>query len=134
VTTYRDLGGYVGLFGDSAHLAVRDLNVTWHPDNPHPEVNLNITNNSHYTTTDYSEGFLPITDSLIKVYEMWAESPDTIVVARSGWFSPETNRIMLAEENRTMFWGPQDPWKLNDNGIAITSRVIDFMINQSEVV
>jgi hypothetical protein len=133
VVTYKELGGFAGLFGDSAHLAVRDLNVTWHPDNPHPEVDMNITNNTHYVTQEKSLGSLPISDSKIKIYEMWDHNDETIILAKSGWFSPDTHRIMLAEENRTIFWGPQDPWKLNDNGIDISVRIIDYMINNSEV-
>jgi len=68
VNEYKKKGGYVGLFGESAHKAVRDLNLTWHPDNPHPERQVNILSNSHYVTQGFSTGLLQISNSNVKVY------------------------------------------------------------------
>lgn len=133
VLEYQNLGGFVGLFGDSAHLAVRDLNVTWHPDNPHPEFKMNILNNSHYVTSGFPLGLLEISDVGAKVYEVWGDPVNTTELGASGWFYPSTDRMMLAEVDNTMFWGPQDPFKLNQNGVTISVRVIDWMINQSRV-
>jgi hypothetical protein len=131
VLEYQSLGGYVGMFGDSAHLAVRDLNVAWHPDNPHPESSVNIQNTNHYVTQNLSLGLLDISSGLVKSYSVWWSN--TTELGASGWFFPKTDRIILGEANKTMFWGPEDPWKLNENGVNISTRVIDYMINNSEV-
>ena len=131
VNEYKKKGGYVGLFGESAHKAVRDLNITWHPDNPHPEHQINILNSSHYVTQGFSTGLLQISNTNAKVYEVWGDPVNTSELGASGWFYPSTGRVILAEVNRTMFWGPEDPFKLNENGVIISQRVIDYMINKS---
>jgi uncharacterized protein (UPF0333 family) len=131
VLEYQSLGGYVGMFGDSAHLAVRDLDVAWHPDNPHPESGLNILDNTHYVTQGFPMGVLDISSVLVKSYSVWWAN--TTELGASGWFYPSTDRIVLGEVNKTLFWGPEDPWKLNENGVTISTRVIDYMINNSEV-
>ena len=138
VNKYKSEGGYVGLFGDSAHLAVRDLNVTWHPDNPHPESSINIINNTHYVTQGFqlttgTASLLQISDTQAKIYELWGDPLNTNELGYSGWFYPGTARVILAEVNSTMFWGPMDPFKLNENGALISTRVIDYMINNSKV-
>jgi len=138
VLDYYDNGGYVGLFGDSAHLAVRDLNVTWHPDNPHVESQMNVMDNSHYVTQGFPEttdisSLLEISNTNAKVYEVWGDPVNSTELGGSGWFYPSTDRIMLAEVNGIMFWGVMDPWKLNHNGMVISTRVLDYMINQSLV-
>lgn len=56
---------------------------------------------------------------------------NTTQLGASGWFYPSTDRIILGEVNGTMFWGPEDPFKLNENGVIISQRVIDYMINKS---
>jgi hypothetical protein len=133
VNQYHDLGGFVGLFGESAHKAVRDLGVAWHPDNPHPETHVNIISKNHYVTEWIpSTGMLPISTVSTKTYSLWWDYNDT-KLGCSGWFYPSEDRTLLADVNRTMFWGVNDPWRLNDNGIEITARVIDYMINQSLV-
>jgi hypothetical protein len=131
VLEYQDLGGFVGMFGDSAHLAVRDLNVAWHPDNPHPESRINVVDEDHYTTQGFPIGLTNISDVFVKSYALWWSN--TSEIGASGWFYPSTDRIILGEADRSMFWGPEDPWKLNENGVIISTRVIDYMINNSEV-
>ncbi|MHA2425214.1 MAG: hypothetical protein ACXAEF_10520 [Candidatus Thorarchaeota archaeon] len=133
VNKYHDNGGYLGLFGDSAHQAVRDLNLTWHPDNPHPETQVNILNNSHYVTNPFSTGLLTISDTNTKIYSVWGDPVNTTELGASGWFYPATSRILLAEVDRIIFWGPEDPWSLNEDGSTIAIRVIDYMINSSEI-
>jgi hypothetical protein len=133
VNEYHDNGGYLGLFGDSAHQAVRDLNLTWHPDNPHPETQVNILNNSHYVTSPFSTGLLTISDTNTKIYSVWGDPVNTTELGASGWFYPDTDRILLAEVDRIMFWGPEDPWSLNEDGSTIAIRVIDHMILNSEI-
>lgn len=131
VNEYQDLGGWLGLFGDSAHHAVRDLNYTWHPDNPHPETQVNVMDNSHYVTQGFSTGLLTTSSVQTKVYSVWGDPVNTSELGASGWFYPSTDRIVLAEIDSTMFWGPMDPWSLNADGVTISTRVIDYMINQS---
>jgi hypothetical protein len=136
VTDYHDFGGFVGLFGPSAHLAVRDLEIEWHPDNPHVETHINILNGSHYVSQDlvenFTTGMLQISPVKTKFYLLWG-GEDTNQIGGSGWFYPETKRLMLAEVERTLFWGVEEPFRLNDQGNEITARVIDWMINQSLV-
>jgi len=137
VLDYHNDGGFVGLFGPSAHIAVRDLAVEWHPDNPHVETHLNIMNISHYVLQDfvgtYDNGdLLEISPVYTKTYMIWGGNA-TNQIGASGWFFPDTKRLMLAEVNRTLFWGVEDPWRLNENGVKISTRVFDWMINQSLV-
>lgn len=131
VLEYLDQGGWTGLFGDSAHQAVNDLNVTWHPDNPHPETEVNIMNNSHYVTSPFSTGLLEISTLSTKIYSVWGDPVNTSELGASGWFYPSTDRVVLAQVDNMMFWGPMDPWTLNEDGVEISTRVIDWMINQS---
>jgi uncharacterized protein (UPF0333 family) len=133
VEEYREDGGYLGLFGASAHQAVVDLNLTWHPDNPHPETHINIMNNSHYVTSGFSTGLLEISTIKTKIYAVWGDPVNTTELGASGWFYPDTDRVYLAEVDRIVFFGPEDPWALNENGVTIAVRVIDWMINQSTV-
>jgi type II secretory pathway pseudopilin PulG len=133
VDTYMDDGGFLGLFGDSAHNAVRDLNLTWHPDNPHPETHVNIMNNTHYVTSPFSTGLLEISSDKTKIYSVWGDPANTTELGSSGWFFPDTDRVYLAQVDQIMFWGPEDPWALNENGVTIATRVIDWMINQSMI-
>jgi len=132
VNAYRAAGGYLGLFGDSAHLATRDLNVTWHPDNPHPETSINVINNTHFITQGFGLGLMQVYPVPSKTYEVWADTNST-ALGGSGIFYPDKNRLILADDNRVVFWGPEDPWKMNQNGVTISTRVIDYMINQSVV-
>lgn len=132
VLEYQDLGGFVGLFGDSAHHGVLDLDVAWHPDNPHPESLLYLLNDSHYVTQPFEgKELVNISVRTSKIYSVWWAN--TSELGSSGWFYPSVERILLAEQNSTLFWGPMDPWTLNENGFLISSRVIDYMINQSDV-
>jgi len=132
VLDYRDRGGYLGLFGESAHLAVRDLDVAWHPDNPHPENSINIVNNTHYITQGFNLSIISIGPVKAKTYELFPDF-ETGKLGTSGWFYPDTGRTMLADVNRTTLWGVMDPWRMNQNGVTISTRVIDWMINQSMV-
>jgi len=133
VNDYYEDGGFLGLFGDSAHQAVRDLNLTWHPDNPHVETQVNIMNNSHYVSSPFSLGLLTISDTNTKIYSVWGDPINSTELGASGWFYPSTDRVILAEVDRILFWGPEDPWSLNENGATIAVRVIDHMILNSEI-
>jgi hypothetical protein len=132
VLDYQTRGGYVGLFGDSAHHAVRDLGIAWHPDNSHPENQINIVDNTHYVTAGFPLGLMSIGNVRAKTYEIFWNSTAT-KLGTSGWFYPSTDRTMLADANRTILWGVEDPWRMNQNGVTIATRVIDWMINQSIV-
>ena len=133
VEDYMDDGGFLGLFGDSAHRAVVDLGLTWHPDNPHPETEVNILDNAHYVTSPFSTGLLRISTDKTKIYSIWGDPANTTELGASGWFYPSTDRVYLAQVDQILFWGPEDPWALNENGVTIATRVIDWMINQSMI-
>jgi hypothetical protein len=120
-------GGTVVLLGEANQEGPFFLCSTNEIGNPFPTKTIDIFISDHYITRNYSRGPLNIFTIDSKIYSM----PTDYVGDYLGMSSISEGFPVLGYSNSTVNWGVYRPFRMNQDGITLTKRALDFALLES---
>jgi hypothetical protein len=127
INRHLDEGGYVLLLGEANQEGVYALCQTNEEVAPSPEKSVYIYLNDHYITSDYSRGNLQIFPIDTKLYRIEADYVGAPIIVDKN----NAQFTVLGDNRGIVSWGVASPFRFNENGIDITTRIIDYSIISS---
>jgi len=127
---FQNSGGSVVLLGNALIEGPKDLGLSNHPTNtPETETRTIIANNTHYITANLSKATTIIEYAPAVHGRVWKD----VTPALADSYTDQGHYSNLAFTGRYYLWAPVTPNNLNDIGMNISSRTLDYAINSSTI-
>lgn len=122
--SHLDNGGYVLLLGEANKEGVYALCQTNEEVEPFPEKSIYVYLNDHYITSDFPRGDLQIFPIDTKLYRIEADYIGAPIIVDSY----DAHFTVLGDNDGIVSWGVASPFRFNQDGIDLTTRIIDYSI------
>ena len=124
----RSTGGYVVMVGQANELGLIGSCLTNRPANSAPETDILVIKNDQLPTDGFSLGLLQIYQVDTKIFHAW----DDYIGVPFAESDSKSHFTVVGIKDNTLMWGAEKPYRFNENGDILTTRLIDFAIENSE--
>lgn len=124
---HRDSGGYVVLLGAANKEGLFALCQSNERGGPRPEKDVRLYITDHYITSPYASSSQQVFTIDSKIYYIGDDYIGLPLVVSSS----DHTIAILGVNDKIVSWGPERPFRFNENGIELTIRAIDFAIMDS---
>lgn len=128
--SYASEGGSVVLVDESVEGAAQPLGLGWGFEY-FSQTTVHIIDNTHYITQGFTTGTKTIYTAASKVYYVFPFGGNSLAIAQF-WFP--SNFGTLGYKNKFIIWGVSKPYRFNQAGNTLTTRIFDYAISNSTVV
>jgi len=130
LNSFAGSGGSLIMLGKAAADAPNALGLSSSVGNSYNDTNINMVDDTHYISSNYS-GVISVANSTTTFGLFWKDVGGSLL--GGSMLSSPPHWHTLAVVDNYYLWGPYDPDGLNEDGLVISTRVLDHAINSSAI-
>ena len=122
--SHLDSGGYLVLLGEANVEGAYALCQPAGAISTYPDKTVRVYMTDHYMASELKPGLLRIFTIDTKLYRMEGDYIGAPVIVHGS----DSGFTVLGDSSGIVSWGVASPFRLNEDGIALTTRIIDYAI------